>query len=51
MMMAIRAHSRPVIELSGSMSSPVMPCRVTTGMPSEPNATGAVLATRQMNAA
>ena len=50
-MMPMSAHNRPVIALRPISGSPVTWARVTTGMPSEPNATGAVLAMRQMNAA
>ena len=45
------AHMRPTIALSGSTGIPVTLARVVTGMPIDPNATGAVLASRQMPAA
>ena len=45
------AHSRPTIADSGSTGSPVTAASVVTGMPIDPNATGAVLASRQMPAA
>jgi hypothetical protein len=45
------AHNRPTMALSGSTGNPVMPASVVTGMPIDPNATGAVLAIRQMPAA
>ena len=51
MTMAIRPHRRPVIELSAASGNPVTLASVTTGIPSDPKATGAVLASRQMNAA
>ena len=47
----IIAHSRPTIALNAITGRPVMPASVVTGMPIEPNATGAVLASRQMPAA
>jgi hypothetical protein len=45
------AHNRPTIALSGITGMPVIPASVVTGMPIDPNATGAVLAIRQMPAA
>ena len=51
MISEIMAQSRPTIALSGITGMPVMPASVVTGMPMEPNATGAVLAIRQMAAA
>ena len=45
------AHSRPTMALSCICGRPVMLASVTTGMPIDPNATGAVLASRQMPAA
>jgi hypothetical protein len=48
---AMIAQSRPTIALSGSTGMPVMPASVVTGIPIEPNATGAVLAIRQIPAA
>ena len=42
---------RPTIALSGSTGRPVTLASVVTGMPIEPKATGAVLASRQMPAA
>ena len=51
MMIEIIAHSVPTIALSGSTGRPVTLASVVTGMPIEPNATGAVLASRQMPAA
>ena len=51
MMTEIIAHSRPTIALSASTGSPVTFASVTTGTPIDPNATGAVLASRQMPAA
>ncbi len=50
-MMAIRAHNRPVMVLRAPTGSSVIPARVVIGIPSDPKATGAVLATRQMKAA
>ncbi len=47
----IGAHRRPTQVLSSSSGIPVMPASVTTGTPIEPNATGAVFASRQMPAA
>ena len=47
----IIAHSWPTIALSGSTGSPVTLASVVTGMPIDPNATGAVFASRQMPAA
>ena len=47
----IIAHRRPTIALSDITGSPVMLASVVTGMPIDPNATGAVLASRQMPAA
>src|SRR6476619_8422540 len=38
------AHNRPTMLLSGRTGNPVMPASVVTGMPIDPNATGAVLA-------
>ena len=51
MKIEIIAHSRPTIALSDSRGSPVTPASVVTGMPIDPKATGAVLASRQMPAA
>ena len=51
MMIEMSAHSRPTIAESGSTGRPVTAARVVTGMPIEPKATGAVLASRQMPAA
>jgi hypothetical protein len=51
MMIEISAHMRPTMAESGSTGSPVTAASVVTGMPIEPNATGAVLASRQMPAA
>ena len=51
MMMEIIAHSRPTIALSARTGRPVTVASVVTGMPMDPNATGAVLASRQMPAA
>ena len=51
MMIEMSAHNRPTMALSGSSGRPVMPASVVTGMPIDPNATGAVLAIRQMPAA
>ena len=51
MMSEMIAHNRPTMALSGSTGNPVMPASVVTGMPIDPNATGAVLAIRQMPAA
>ena len=51
MMTEIIAHSRPTIALSASTGRPVTLASVVTGMPIDPNATGAVLASRQMPAA
>src|SRR5262245_49992319 len=45
------AHRRPTIALNDISGSPVVPASVTSGIPIEPNATGAVLARRQMPAA
>ena len=45
------AQMRPTHCASASSSMPVVPASVTTGMPIEPNATGAVFASRQMPAA
>ena len=50
-MTEIIAHRRPTIALSASTGSPVTSASVVTGMPIDPNATGAVLASRQMPAA
>ena len=47
----IIAQRRPTIALSASTGKPVMLASVVTGMPIDPNATGAVLASRQMPAA
>jgi hypothetical protein len=51
MITEIIAQSRPIIALSGITGMPVTFARVITGMPIDPNATGAVLASRQMPAA
>ena len=51
MMTEIIAQSLPVIALSGIDGMPVTLASVVMGMPIEPNATGAVLASRQMPAA
>ena len=51
MMTEIIAQSLPVIALSGIDGMPVTLASVVIGMPIEPNATGAVLASRQMPAA
>ena len=51
MMIEISAESRPTIALSGITGSPVTLASVMTGMPIDPNATGAVLASRQIPAA
>ena len=45
------AHRRPTMADSGITGMPVTPASVVTGMPIDPNATGAVLASRQMPAA
>jgi hypothetical protein len=45
------AHRRPTIELNACNGSPVTLASGTTGMPIDPNATGAVLASRQIPAA
>ena len=45
------AQMRPTMALRGRAEMPVIPERVTTGMPIDPKATGAVLASRQMPAA
>ena len=39
---------RPTAALSGPSDNPVNPAKVMTGMPTDPNATGAVLASKQM---
>ena len=52
MNMEIIAHSRPTIALRApSTGRPVTSASVVTGMPIDPNATGAVFASRQMPAA
>ena len=51
MMMEIKAHSRPTIALMARTGRPVTLASVVIGMPIEPKATGAVLASRQMPAA
>jgi hypothetical protein len=51
MITEIIAHSLPVIALSGIDGMPVTFASVVMGMPIDPNATGAVLASRQMPAA
>ncbi len=51
MMIEIIAQSRPTIMLNGMDGMPVTFASVVTGMPMEPNATGAVFASRQMPAA
>ena len=51
MITEIIAHSRPTIADSGITGRPVTAANVVTGMPIDPNATGAVLASRQMPAA
>ncbi len=45
------AQIRPIPALNRSSGRPVMPASVTAGIPIEPNATGAVLASRQSAAA
>jgi hypothetical protein len=45
------AQRRPTIALSGMTGSPVTFARVVIGIPMDPKATGAVLASRQMPAA
>src|SRR6185437_12079661 len=45
------AHTRPTFALRLLSGSPVIPASVTSGMPIAPNATGAVLASRQIAAA
>ena len=45
------AQSRPTIALSARTGRPVTLASVVTGMPMDPNATGAVFASRQMPAA
>ena len=45
------AQMRPTMALSGMAAIPVIPERVMTGIPIDPNATGAVLASRQIPAA
>src|SRR5579884_3768809 len=47
----IMAQIRPTMALRWLTGSDVMPASVMTGMPIEPNATGAVLASRQIPAA
>ena len=47
----IIAQRRPTIALSAITGSPVTLASVITGMPIDPNATGAVLASRQIPAA
>ena len=49
--MEIIAHSRPTIALRPATGRPVTFASVVTGMPMDPNATGAVFASRQMPAA
>ncbi len=51
MMIEIIAHRRPTIALSAITGRPVTVASVVTGMPIDPNATGAVLASRQIPAA
>ena len=47
----IVAQRRPTMALSGPTLMPVTFASVVTGMPIDPKATGAVLASRQMPAA
>jgi len=47
----IIAQRRPTIALTAASGRPVTLASVTTGIPMEPNATGAVFASRQMPAA
>ena len=47
----IGAQMRPTFALKSSSGSPVIPASVNTGIPIDPNATGAVFASRQMPAA
>ena len=47
----IGAQMRPTQALNAASSNPVMRAKVTTGIPIEPNATGAVFASRQIPAA
>ena len=56
MMTEIIAQRRPIMELNGSshwlaFCPPTTLASVVTGMPIDPNATGAVFASRQMPAA
>ena len=51
MTIEIMAQRRPTIALRSRTGSPVTFASVTTGMPIDPNATGAVLASRQIPAA
>ena len=51
MITEISAQSRPTIELSDINGNPVTLASVVIGIPIDPNATGAVLASRQMPAA
>ena len=45
------AHIAPTQALSSISGKPVRPANATTGIPIEPNATGAVFASRQIPAA